>query len=52
MNVKCEIDTCTDNAQPQSTASGDHLCAVHYEQLAANDLSVVVESGKVVLKKA
>ena len=52
MNTKCEIDGCSNNAQPKLTTSGYELCAGHYEQWAGNNMFVVEESGKVVLKAA
>jgi hypothetical protein len=50
MNVKCEIDGCSNNAQPKLTTSGYELCAGHYGQWSENNMYVAEESGKVVLK--
>ena len=50
MNVKCEIDGCSDNAQSKLTTSGYELCTGHFEQWSANNMFIMEESGKVVLK--
>jgi hypothetical protein len=50
MNVKCEIDGCTDNAQPKLTTSGYELCSEHYGRWAQDNMFVTEENGKVVLK--
>ena len=50
MNVKCEIDNCTDNAQPKLTTSGYELCAEHYGRWAKDNMFVAEEDGKVILK--
>lgn len=50
MNVKCEIDGCSDNAQPKLTTSGYEFCLDHYGQWVENNMFVVEEHGKVMLK--
>jgi len=50
MNVKCEIDGCSDNAQAQLTTSGYELCPDHYAQWSEHNMFVFEEGGKVVLK--
>jgi hypothetical protein len=52
MNVKCEIDGCSENAQPKLTTSGYELCTGHYDQWDENNMFVVEERGKVMLKGA
>jgi hypothetical protein len=50
MNVKCEIDKCTDNAQPKLTTSGYELCVNHYGRWSQDNMFVTEEDGKVILK--
>ncbi|MEX2255053.1 MAG: hypothetical protein WEC34_06420 [Acidimicrobiia bacterium] len=51
MNVKCEIDGCSEDAQSKLTTSGYELCARHYDQWSSNNMFVIEEGGKVVLKQ-
>jgi hypothetical protein len=46
----CEIDGCTTDAQGQLTTSGYELCPAHFEQWKADNMFVVEEDGKVLLK--
>jgi hypothetical protein len=50
MNVKCEIDGCSNNAQAKMTTSGYEFCSGHYKEWADNNMFVVEEDGKVLLK--
>jgi len=52
MNTKCEIEGCSNNAQPKLTTSGYELCADHYDRWASNNMFVVEEDGKIVLRQA
>ena len=50
MVTTCEIDGCSADAQAKLTTSGYELCAEHYDQWGANNMFVVEDDGKVMLK--
>ena len=50
MATRCEIDGCSADAQEKLTTSGYEFCTDHYEQWAANNMFVVEEDGRVLLK--
>ncbi|MEX0665694.1 MAG: hypothetical protein WD598_13135 [Acidimicrobiia bacterium] len=50
MLTQCEIDGCVNDAQGKLTTSGYELCSDHYQQWTTNNMFVVEDDGKVVLK--
>lgn len=48
--TQCEIDGCVNDAQGKLTTSGYELCSDHYQQWTTNNMFVVEDDGKVVLK--